>query len=191
MSSKNMYASFNYAIQGVIYVLRTQRNMKVHFFMGILVIILATVLSVSRVELMVLFLTIGSVITAELVNTAVEEVVNLVTMEYHPLAKTAKNVSAGAVLVSAVTSVCIGYLVFIDYFLKFDAAVFRKAFPVHYLVVMAIATVPFTIISLKAGSGRDELLRGGMPSGHTALAFALAVAIWKTSTGFSVVAGSL
>ena len=62
MSSKNMYASFNYAIQGVIYVLRTQRNMNVHFLIGILVIILATVLSVSRVELMVLFLTIGSVL---------------------------------------------------------------------------------------------------------------------------------
>ena len=189
MSSKNIYSSFNYAIQGVIYVLRTQRNMKVHFLIGIMVIILATVLSVPRTELMVLFLTIGGVITAELVNTAVEEVVNLVTQEYHPLAKIAKNVSAGAVLVSALTSVCIGYLVFIEYFLKFDATVFRQAFPVHYLIVMAVATVTFTIISLKAASGSDDLLRGGMPSGHTALAFALAVAIWQTSSGLPVVAG--
>ena len=138
---------------------------------------------------MILILTIGIMFVAELFNTAIEEVVNLITNKYHPLAKIIKNVSAGAVLVAALTAISIGYLIFVDYFLRLDALVFRQMIPLHYLIVLTLVTVVLLIIVWKACSGQEQLFRGGMPSGHTAIAFALAVAIWETSTGLPVLAG--
>lgn len=189
MKESRLYASFNHAIQGVVHVVRTEKNMRIHLALGLLVVLLATVLRISRVELIALILTIGIMFVAELLNTAIEEVVNLITTEYHPLAKIIKNVSAGAVLVSALTAIAIGYLVFIDYFLNYDRLIFRQEIPLHYLLVLTLVTIVLVIIAWKAGSGQDHFLRGGMPSGHTALAFALAVAIWETSKGLPVAAG--
>ena len=186
---RSLSASFNDAIQGIIYVIRNERNMRNHMALGFLVIILATVLGVSRLELIALILTIGGMFVAELINTALEEVVNLITTDYHPLAGVIKNVAAGAVLVAAATAASVGYLVFIDYFLRFDALVFRQVIPLQYLIVLTLVTVVLVIISWKAKLGQEQLLRGGMPSGHTAVAFALAVAIWETSQGLSVMAG--
>lgn len=189
MKSRSLLSSFNDAIQGVIHVVRSERNMRVHLALGLLVIILATVLGVSRVELIVLILTIGIMFVAELINTAIEEIVNLITLEYHPLAAIIKNISAGAVLISALIAASVGYLVFIDYFLRFDALVFRQVIPLHYLIILTLVTVVLIIIGWKASLGHTDLLQGGMPSGHTAIAFALAVAIWETSKGLPVVAG--
>lgn len=189
VKDRSLYASFNDAIQGIIYVVRTERNMRIHVALGLLVVILATVLGVTRLELVALVLTIGGVFVAELINTAIEEVVNLITIDYHPLAAVIKNVAAGAVLVAAMTAASVGYLVFIDYFLRFDAVVFRQVIPLPYLIVLTLVTVVLVIISWKARLGQDQLLRGGMPSGHTAVAFALAIAIWETSQGLPVLAG--
>lgn len=77
MRSRNIVESFNYAIEGIIYAVKTQRNIKVHLIMAMLAMILAVVLNVTRVELLILMLTIGLVISTELINTAIEEVVNL------------------------------------------------------------------------------------------------------------------
>lgn len=189
VKDRSLYASFNDAIQGIIYVVRAERNMRIHVALGLLVVILATVLGVTRLELVALVLTIGGVFVAELINTAIEEVVNLITIDYHPLAAVIKNVAAGAVLVAAMTAASVGYLVFIDYFLRFDAVVFRQVIPLPYLIVLTLVTVVLVIISWKARLGQDQLLRGGMPSGHTAVAFALAIAIWETSQGLPVLAG--
>lgn len=179
---------FNDAIQGIIFVVRQERNMRHHVVLSFLVILLATVLGVSRLELIALILTIGAVFFAELINTAVEELVNLITNDYHPLAAVIKNISAGAVLVAAATSVAVGYLIFIDYFLRLDGLVFRQVIPLQYLMVLLLATVVLVIISWKAKLGQEQLLRGGMPSGHTAIAFALAVSIWQTSQGLPIIA---
>jgi diacylglycerol kinase (ATP) len=119
----------------------------------------------------------------------VEEVVDFVSPDFHPWAGLIKNISAGAVLIAAMTSVAVGYLVFIDYLLRLDALIFRQTIPLHYLIVLTLVTVVLVIIAWKAGLGREQLLRGGMPSGHAAVAFALAAAIWETSRGLPVFAG--
>lgn len=183
--------SFSDAIQGVIHVVRWERNMRIHLFAALMVILFATVLGVTRLEMTALVLTIGLVFVAELFNTAVEELVDLVTPDYYPLAGLIKNISAGAVLISALTAAGVGYLVFIDYLLRLDQLVFRRQVPFHYLIILAAATVIMVIIAWKASLGQTELLRGGMPSGHTAVAFAVAVTIWQTSRGWPVVAGFL
>ncbi len=84
MRSRNLISSFQYAVDGIVFVLQTQRNMKVHFLIGILVIFLAAMLNVTRLELLILVMTVGLVIAVEMLNTAVEEVVNLVTVKIHP-----------------------------------------------------------------------------------------------------------
>lgn len=79
---------------------------------AILIIIISFLLKLNTIELLIVFLTIAMVLTAEMINTAIEAVVDMFTQEYHPLGRVAKNVAAGAVLISALNAVIVGYLIF-------------------------------------------------------------------------------
>ena len=105
-------ASFRYAFRGLWYSLRTQRNARVHIFIAILAILLGVVLHISAVEFALVFVAITGVFIAEMFNTVFELCIDLASPDYHPLAKTAKDVAAGAVLLSAMLSVVIGLFVF-------------------------------------------------------------------------------
>jgi diacylglycerol kinase len=111
MRSRNRLASFRYAFAGLAYVLRTQRNMWIHAVIAIGVVVLGLWLGLSLVEWALLVLTIALVFTAETANTIVETTIDLITQEHHPLAKVAKDVAAGAVLLSAMAAVVIGLLI--------------------------------------------------------------------------------
>ena len=104
-------AGFGYAFSGLWYALRTQRNARIHVGIATLVIIAGIVLHISAVEFAVLFITISSVFTAEMFNTVFELCVDLASPAYHPVAKIAKDVAAGAVLLSAILAVVIGVFV--------------------------------------------------------------------------------
>src|SRR5437764_8524645 len=104
-------AAFGYAFSGLWYALRTQRNARVHVGIATLVIIAGIVLRISAVEFAILFITISSVFTAEMFNTVFELCIDLASPTYHPLAKIAKDVAAGAVLLSAILAVVIGLFV--------------------------------------------------------------------------------
>jgi len=106
-----LLASFRFAGQGIAYVIRTQRNMRIHLGVAGCVLALAGAVGVSRLELAVLLLCILAVLTLEMLNTVVEAVVDLATGEYHPLAKIAKDVAAGAVLVMSGGAAIIGLLI--------------------------------------------------------------------------------
>ena len=108
-------AGFEYAFSGLWYALRTQRNARVHVGIATLVIIAGIVLRISAVEFAILFITISSVFTAEMFNTVFELCVDLASPTYHPLAKIAKDVAAGAVLLSAIFAVVIGLFIFIPH----------------------------------------------------------------------------
>ena len=185
MQSKNVGESINFAVQGIVFGLVTQRNMKIHLLLGILVLILGISMNVSRIELLVLFLTIGLVISAEMMNTAVEEVVNLITQEYHPIAERAKNVAAGAVLISSVIALFVGYFVFADRLMDFQPGWIAQTYDSAHLTVAALGVVLVAVIGLKAFLGHGDVLRGGMPSGHSAAAFCLATAIFFSHQGFA------
>jgi undecaprenol kinase/diacylglycerol kinase (ATP) len=105
-------ASFGYAFQGLWYALRTQRNARVHTILAILATILGVVLHISAVEFAIIFIAIAGVFVAEMFNTVFELCVDLASPEYHPLAKIAKDVAAGAVLLSAILSIVIGLFIF-------------------------------------------------------------------------------
>ncbi|MGZ3674089.1 MAG: diacylglycerol kinase family protein [Ktedonobacterales bacterium] len=107
--------SFVYAWKGILYAVRTQRNMRVHIAIFVLAVTLGVVLRISPVEFAMVFVAATGVFIAEMVNTVAEAVVDLVTREYHPLARIAKDVAAGVVLMNALLSVVIGLFVFVPH----------------------------------------------------------------------------
>jgi diacylglycerol kinase (ATP) len=111
MHSRNILDSFRFAFSGLWYALRTQRNSRIHLIIAVLVVVLGLWLGLPRIEWAVLVLTIGFVLVSEMLNTVAETLVDLVSPEYHPLAKIVKDVTAGAVLLAAIVSVIVGLLV--------------------------------------------------------------------------------
>jgi diacylglycerol kinase len=109
---KPFLRSFQFALQGIAYALRTQRNARVHAVAACLVIAAGIYFHISAVEWAILALTIGTVLSAEMINTVAELAVDLLTQHYHPMAKVAKDVGAGAVLVAAIAAVGVGVAVF-------------------------------------------------------------------------------
>ncbi|MDI3534421.1 MAG: diacylglycerol kinase [Thermosediminibacterales bacterium] len=114
MKVRKLIESFYYAASGIMYVMKTQKNMRIHFFIAVLVILLSLLLDISKTEMMILVFAISLVVVAEMINTAVEKTIDLYTKDYHPLAKTAKNVAAGAVLIAALNSLVVAYFVFLN-----------------------------------------------------------------------------
>jgi diacylglycerol kinase (ATP) len=108
-----LLSSFRYAFAGLGYLLWTQRNAKIHVAAGLAAVVLGLVLRIERGEWLALVLTITLVLAAEGVNTAVEATVDLASPGYHPLAKVAKDVAAGTVLLTAIASLIVGLIVFV------------------------------------------------------------------------------
>lgn len=111
MRATSLWRSFGHAAAGIVYVLKTQRNARIHLGMAVGVVVLGLVLRLPRLDWAVLAITIGMVFIAEFVNTVVEALVDLVSPEVHPLARVAKDVSSGAVLVLAIVAVVVGLLI--------------------------------------------------------------------------------
>ncbi|HEU5140009.1 MAG TPA: diacylglycerol kinase family protein [Bacillales bacterium] len=106
---------FVFAFSGIVIALRTERNLKFHFATGIIVLILALVFQISYMEILILLVVIGIVISLEMVNSAIEHTVNLAMEERHPLAKLAKDIAAGAVLIFSFIAAIIGILIFLHH----------------------------------------------------------------------------
>ena len=121
--AETLFASFRYATAGLRYLIVSQRNARVQSGIGVVALVLAAVLRVSRIEWAIITLLIALVLTLEAVNSAIEATVDLVTSEYHPLAKIAKDVAAGAVWLMAIASVVIGAIIFLPPLLALWAGV--------------------------------------------------------------------
>jgi diacylglycerol kinase (ATP) len=119
MRAATVASSFRYAFAGLRYLLWTQRNAKIHTAIGLAAVALGFVLGIDRNEWLTLTLMITIVLAAEGINTAIEAAVDLASPTYHPLAKIAKDVGAGTVLLTAVASVIVGLLLFLPHLLPF------------------------------------------------------------------------
>ena len=168
----SLLESFNFAFEGVIHVLRTQRNMRIHFAIAAAVLIAAVAAGVGRIELIALLLAISFVLIAEMINSALEAGIDVVTTSFDPLAKLAKDIAAGAVLIATVNAVAVGYLVFSDAFANRSSRLIERLrdAPAE-LTVIALVLVIILVLGTKAYTGRGTPLRGGLPSGHAAVAF--------------------
>ncbi len=171
--SRSLLESFNFAFEGVVEALRRERNMRVHFLLAVGVLIAALLLDVTKLELIALLFCISLVLITELVNTAVEAAVDLATGEVHPLARLAKDVAAGAVVVASVNALIVGYLVFSGRVQGGSGELLdRLSTSPPELTLMALVLTIVLVVALKAISRSGTPLRGGWPSGHAALAFA-------------------
>lgn len=187
MKKDSFQNSLNYALEGIINALRTQKNMRIHFLLALLVMIGSLFLEVGRMELIFLFFIICFVISLEMINTALEIVVDMIAEEYSYKAKIAKNTAAGAVLLGAVGAIFAGYLIFVEKIdsLSLDFLPVIRQQPLH-LIFINLGILFILIIALKTLARKGAPLEGGMPSGHSAVAFSLASMIFFLNTGLVV-----
>jgi len=166
--------SFNSALEGIVYALRTQRNVKIHFVITALVLFASVWLSITKTELILLLVTIALVLITEMINSSLEVLLDLAVERYHPMARIAKDVAAGAVLFATLNAVVVGYLIFFEALkgpIVTTIVSVRRA-PEHVAVV-ALGLTILLVLTLKAFTGKGTFLRGGLPSGHAAAAFGL------------------
>ncbi|MCL5772923.1 MAG: diacylglycerol kinase [Firmicutes bacterium] len=176
---KKITESINYAIDGIVYAFKTERSLKIHFSVAIFILILTLLLKLDRFEILMIFFAITLVILAEMVNTAIEAIVNLLTLSHHPLAKIAKDVAAGGVLITCLNALVVAYLIIIEAFKKpFYLEVFNKikSEPSHLVFIMIFVIILLVAVAKVLG-GKGTFTRGGLVSGHAAVAFGASTAI--------------
>ena len=122
---KKQLRSFGYAWKGIQSCVGKEQNLSFHLIAAMAVIIAGIVLGITRTEWIMVVMCIGTVIAAELFNTAIEKLVDLVSPERHPVAGRVKDIAAGAVLICAVAAAIIGLIIFIPYFFEI-ASIFLK-----------------------------------------------------------------
>lgn len=175
---KSVLESFRYAVDGILDVFRTQKHMRFHFVTVVLVLLVALVFGLDKKDILVLLFTISMVLMAEMFNTAIEAVVDLVTQTYHPLAKFAKDAAAGAVLIATATAILVGCVLFLgdQTFVRMSGA--RSEGPGSLMKVFVGGIVLLVMVTIiKVLGSRGKLLKGGICSGHSAAGFFLAATI--------------
>lgn len=175
MKPKTLIDSANVAIEGIIYAVRTERHMRYHMIAAAAVMVMSLFLNVSRIEFILLSFAIVIVLLSEMTNTAIEVVVDMISEDYHPLAKIAKDIGAGVVLLASIGAITLAY------FILYPAL--RSAFglglwqvrktPGDVVAFVSLAIVVIIVIIIKAILGKGKPLRGGMPSGHAAVSFSI------------------
>ena len=175
MKKRTIVDSFNAAIEGIIYTIKTQRNMRLHFLCAILTILISIFLQLEKIELLVVCTAVTLVLICEMFNTAIEKIIDLITSDFHPLARIIKDVAAGCVLISAIFAVIVGYLVFSKYMISFELeqTLLRVQYSPWHATFASLLLVIFLVLMGKSFSKKGTPLRGGMPSGHSAISFSI------------------
>ncbi len=187
MPLRRWFKSANFAISGILHASKTQRHIRYHLYAVILVLILSFLLGIKRGEFLVLVVLAIIVITTEMINTAIEEIANVLFKEYDEKAKTIKDVAAGAVFITALGAAVTGYIIL---FRPLKGLFLDGLLVAHNseenIAVIALIIVLVLVVVTKAYFGRGLPLEGGMPSGHAALSFSVWVAVTLISGNFVV-----
>ena len=186
--NKNFIEACNNAVNGIVYCATTQTNIKKELILGTIVLVLSLFYELSTAEFLCITFAIFFVVFAELVNTAIETIVDLLIDVYHPKAKIAKDIGAGAVVVSAVNSIIVAYFLFFKEtnITEISNSLFSHmvSSPTHLAFVGLLLTI-IAVIVMKAAVEERKLISGVqttfIPSGQSAFAFAVLTAIWMTS----------
>lgn len=172
--AKNPMVSFRHASEGIAHAFRTQRNMRFHTIAFSGVFLAGLILRLPRVEMLALVFCAALVLITEMLNTAIEATVDMITQSYHPTAKFIKDIAAGAVLISAVTAVLVGAVVFWGA-IRPEEIRLRLVQPPTVPVFVGTGVLLLLIVLMgKIAGGKGSLLHGGVISGHSAIAFFLA-----------------
>jgi len=183
MKNKHIGESFAHAFEGLSHVIWTQKQVKIQLLMVLLVFMLSYFMKIDSTKVLFVLSAVTLVLIAELFNTAIEVVVNMVTETYHPLAKIAKDVAAAGVLLASMYAMIVGAVIFLKGSLVhhlFERAPMLQAIPKPDLVVIVlvgILVLSIFVALAKVRIGHGTILRGGAVSGHSAVAFLFAAAI--------------
>jgi diacylglycerol kinase (ATP) len=176
---------FRVALNGLVYTFRTQRHMRFHLYVVIVVVLLGIWLNIGHRELLAFLLTISLVIVAEMFNSAIEATVDLISPNYHPLAKFAKDISAGAVLITTIIAIVVGALVILGEgrWETIKTGLGGEGFgpSMTWRLILGFFLVLLVVIIGKGLGQRGQVLQGGLVSGHAALGF-----FFATSSAFLV-----
>jgi diacylglycerol kinase (ATP) len=184
--------SANAAAEGILEATRTQRHVKFHLMVAFIVLFGCFLIGVEKFEFIAIALITLLVIVAEMFNSSLEVVVDLKSPEKNEKARIAKDIAAGAVLITAVGAVIIGYLILWPYFIRIvnDGFWIAKHHPEN-IAVLAVIIIMLTVIMLKAYLGKGHPLKGGCPSGHAAVALSIWISITHISSNIFVLVISL
>lgn len=180
MKVKELIDSFNYAISGILAALKLEKSLRIHYIAAITVMIASTLFNLSRIEFMILLFAVVLVVVLEMVNTAIEKTIDMITKEYHPLARVIKDISAGAVLIATFNAVIVGYLLFYDRLNPFkDLIILKIKNSEIHLTFVALFLIILLVIGLKSKfhKGHGTHVQGGIVSGHAAISFCIATII--------------
>lgn len=188
----DILAPFKVAMSGLVYTFKTQRHMRFHLYVVLIVMLMGVFFNLGLREMLVLLFTISLVLVAEMFNSAIEATVDLVQPNYHPLAKFAKDISAGAVLITTIVALVVGSLMILGESrwedIKVSLTSESLGVPIIPRIILGLFVV-FVIVVIGKGLGkRGQVLRGGMVSGHSAIGFFLAGAIMFMTDQFVVTA---
>ena len=177
--NKSFVRSVNAALEGVVHTLQKERSMRLRFFIGFFALLAGIYFNLTGVEFMILCFAVTFVLVAEMFNTAIEATIDLVSDEFHPLAKIAKDVGAGAVFVSAINAALTGYILLFRPIITIIGSPFSliKQSSWHITLIVILGVIGMVLL-IKVIRREKNLLRGGMPSGHSAVAFA----VWAVVT---------
>ncbi|OGW13233.1 MAG: diacylglycerol kinase [Nitrospirae bacterium RIFCSPLOW2_12_42_9] len=178
MKPRNFIESANLAMEGILYAAKTQKHMRYHLWAAGAIILISLLLGVTRLEFLILSFIILLVLLSEIFNTAIEAIIDLVSPEFNPLAKIAKDVAAGAVFMVSLGAVVTGYLILYPYIKSpFTDIVIYIEVASEHLTLISVILVIIAVILTKAHSKTGRPFYGGLPSGHSAVSFSIGTSI--------------
>ncbi len=179
VKNKSLFTAIGHAIDGVICAFKTERNLRIDYIIGLFVLIASLFFDFTKTEFACLCLTIGFVIFAEMINSTVEYVVDLITDKYDERAKAAKDIAAGGVFVSSLVAIVVSYFLFVDKIYMASSTVLNTILnsKLYLLFTILFATLILTVI-LKGLFSKNKNYTISYPSARVTVAFALTTYVY-------------
>lgn len=179
VKNKTLFTAMGHAVDGVIKAFKTERNLRIDYIIGLLVLISSLFFDFTKTEFACLCLTIGFVIFAEMINSTVEYIVDLVTDKYDERAKAAKDIAAGGVLIASAVAIIVAYFLFADKLYNATTHILNSivSSKLHILFTIVFAVIMLVVI-LKGIFGKKDKYASSVPSARVALAFALTTYVY-------------
>lgn len=195
IKNKNFADAWKNAFNGIIYATTTQGNIKKQLIIAVVVVIISLFFNLNRAEFLCFLFTIVLILFAEMVNTAIETVVDLYVDVYHPKAKIAKDVAAGGVVITTINAVIVAYFLFFDKIsdigLNFIANVTNSPVHLAFSVMIVVIIAVLALIAYAKTNKHKGLNAKFIPSGHTTIAFAATTIIWLITDNIVILMLSL
>ena len=185
MPLREWIKSANNAIEGILHAAKTQRHLRYHFYSAATVLLVSYILGVTKTEFIFIAISVIAVLLAELLNTAIETMVDILSPEHSEKARIAKDIAAGAVLITAFGVAVVGYIILFPYIRNiFQEGLYITKHSKEEISIISFVIILLLVVITKALHGKGHPLRGGMPSGHAAFAFSAWMAITYITESF-------